>query len=596
MAELALGVAGVVPLIGLAVKSYRQVHSKLKTFVHYSKALKQMRKRLNLNRSMFELECHYLLRFAFDDEIILLMKADGHRKEWEDPVFEDQVQRGLGANYEGYMGLVEDVGELLEVLSKAIDRCTETNEGERLKDAMRRLKRRGKLTLIETEWEDTHKKLRGLIQDLTSLREKIQGLDKPASLRDEAIDRVKVQELLTKIPTIRSASSDLYHGICGAWQCRQQDHIQHVAHLFMGSLDVPSLARLAALRLPKLPRFPRQKGSMLPGPMEIPGASCTRLQLAMLCKTNVDMSLESLEVESQREYQEEDSYLTPSEAPEDGEESIQPPMKRAKHGHSTSNTLSSVTSRDIPLTPDNREDCTRICLDLKPSFKGRYSDCIGYLDTNSTWRHTFIKSWRNRELERSKSSLSLKDLFDNSHGFHFSVIERLSLALSVAEAAFIFQCTPWLKKCWRIDDFAVLSPSKNPAGWLRTLHLQAKFKRSKVQHRAMEPVPKVDHPKLLAASEDELLYHGVGDVGLYSLGVFLVSIDHWTRFEPDDLLGVRKAAQRSMLGPRYRDAVNRCLGYLGQDDTTSHEEVTSGQVEVFLSVMQHLGNMVTSLA
>lgn len=128
MAELALGVAGVVPLIGLAVKSYRQVHSKLKSFVHYSKALKQMRKRLNLNRSMFELECHYLLRFAFDDEIIMLMKADGDRKEWEDPVFEDQVQRGLGDNYEGYMGLVEDVGELLGVLSEAIDRCTETNE------------------------------------------------------------------------------------------------------------------------------------------------------------------------------------------------------------------------------------------------------------------------------------------------------------------------------------------------------------------------------------------------------------------------------------------------------------------------------------
>lgn len=463
---------------------------------------------------------------------------------------------------------------------------------------MRRLKRRGKLTLIETEWENTHKKLRGLIQDLTSLREKIQGLDKPASLRGEAIDRVKVEELLAKIPTIRSASSDLYHSICGAWKCRQQDHIQHVAHLFMGSLDVSNLARLVDLRLPRLPSFPRQKGSMLPGPMEIPGASCTRLKLTMLCKTDVDMSLESLEMESQREYQEEDSYLTPSEAPEDGDELIQPPMKRAKYGHSTSNTntLSSVTSRGIPLTPDNREDCNRICLDLKPSFQGRDSGCLGYLDTNSTWRHTFIKSWKNHELERSKRTLSLKDVFDNSHGVHFSVIERLSLDLIVAESAFMFQCTPWLKKCWRIDDFSVLSPSKIPAGWLGTLHLQAKFKRGKVHHQEMEPVPKVDDPKLLAASEDELLYHGVGDVGLYSLGVFLVSIDHWTRFEPDDLVGVRKAAQRSMFGPKYRDAVNRCLGYLGQDDSISHEEVMRGQVEVFVSVMQYLGNMVASLA
>lgn len=120
--------------------------------------------------------------------------------------------------------------------------------------------------------------------------------------------------------------------------------------------------------------------------------------------------------------------------------------------------------------------------------------------------------------------------------------------------------------------------------------------QNKVHHRKMEPVPKPDDPKLLGASEDELLYHGVGDVGLYSLGVFLVSIDHWTKFEPDDLVGVRKAAQRSTFGPRYRDAVNRCLGYLGQDDTRSHEEATSGQVEVFMAVMQYLKNMVASLA
>lgn len=492
MAELALGVAGVVPLIGLAVKSYRQVHSKLKTFVHYSKALKQMRKRLNLNRSMFELECHYLLRFAFDDEIIMLMKADGDRKEWEDPVFEDQVQRGLGANYEGYMGLVEDVGELLGVLSEAIDRCTETNEvrvipkrmrsttnqplqGERLKDAMRRLKRRGKLTLIETEWEDTHQKLRRLIQDLTSLREKIQGLDKPASLRDETIDRVKVQELLIKIQIIRSASSDLYHGICGAWQCRQQDHIQHAAHLFMGSLDVPKLTRSENLRLLRLLRFPRPpRLPRLPRPLEIHSACCIRLKLNILCKSDVDISLESLEVDSQREYQEEDSYLTPSESPEDGDDLLQPPMKRAKQGHSTSNTLSSATSRDIPLTP-GQTSCSsthnsaynKICLDLKPSFKGPYSGYLGYLDTksDSRWRHTFIES--SEHLERSKRTLSLKDLFDISPGTHFSVVERLRLALSVAEVAFIFQCTPWLKKCWRIDDFAVLSTSKDSDTWLQ---------------------------------------------------------------------------------------------------------------------------------
>ncbi|KAK7429363.1 hypothetical protein QQZ08_004176 [Neonectria magnoliae] len=360
MAELALGIAGVVPLRGLAVKSYRQVHSKLKTFVHYSKTLKHMRKRLNLNRSMFELECHYLLRFAFDDATIREMKSDEQRPEWTDAEFEGKVRLGLGTSYEDDIGLVEDVREVVEELSQAIDRCADdTQEGERMKDKMRRLKKRGKLTIVETEWEKTAKKLRDPIQDLTALREKLQGLNKPtASDRCNTVGS-EAARVLSDMRIIRSASSALYCGLREAWNCSERSHSRHAVNLFMESLSTPC--------------------SDLP-----------QLHLSISGKATSDVGsfkTARLKVESQLQDRAEDSYLTPSESPEVGTEETQPPRKRTKHSPSTIRPQMLAVTGDMtlspvrPLSPGSSSYCKRefksSCLNLVRPLDHSDDDFLG---------------------------------------------------------------------------------------------------------------------------------------------------------------------------------------------------------------------------
>ncbi|KPM37166.1 hypothetical protein AK830_g9383 [Neonectria ditissima] len=584
MAEIALGIAGVVPLIGLAVKSYRQVHSKLKIFVHYSKTLKHMRKRLNLNRSMFELECHYLLRFAFNDKTIEKMKIDGSRAEWNDAKFEGKVRLGLGVNYEDYMGLVEDVSEVVEELSQAIDRCAaDTHEGERLKDTLRRLKKRGKLAIAETEWEKTSKKLRDLIQDLTALREKLQGLKNPTPAEQgSAMVEDKAARVLFDIRVIRCASSALYHGLRESWDCSERSHSRHAVNLFMESLSSPCL-RPVQLHLSIIGKSMSSAGSLKPS---------------------------RLKVESQYQGRAEDSHLTPSESPEDGTEEAQPPRKRVKYGAETVPPQMLTAAGDMPLTPvrslspgsssfDERE-FKSFCLGLVRPLGHSDDDFLGYMDTKSDemWRHRFYTSVQPDSLPlRSVRALSLRELFARSPGTQFSVLERLELALGVVEAAFTYHCTPWLKRCWRIDDFSLLSSSdQSTSTCLKTLHLGAEFTQAKTCGQEMEDVQNCSNLNLLGATEDELLYHGVGDVTLHSLGVSLLSIDCWTKFEPDDLLAVRKAARRSVFGPRYRDVVNKCLGYLGQDEDEFRSNAASGQERVFLGAMKSLQEMITSLS
>ncbi|KAK7397784.1 hypothetical protein QQX98_012847 [Neonectria punicea] len=583
MAELALGIAGIVPLIGLAVKSYRQVHSKLKTFVHYSKTLKHIRKRLNLNRSMFELECHYLLRFAFDDATIQEMKTDEQRREWTDAGFEGKVRLGLGTSYEGYMGLVEDVGDVVDELSQAIDRCAEdTQEGERLKDKMRRLKKRGKLAIVETEWEKTAKKLRDLIQDLTALREKLQGLNKPT-----ASDRYKTvgseaARVLSDMRIIRSASSALYYGLREAWGCSERSHSRHVVNLFMESLRKPC-------------SNPPQLHLSILGKV-ISGAGSPKMT--------------RLKVKSQLQDRAEDSYLTPSESPDVGTEEVQPPRKRTKHGLSTVRPQMLAVTGDMaltpvrPLCPGSSSYCEREfksgCLNLVRTLGHSDDDFLGYLDTKSdeAWRHSFYTSAQpDRFPRKSSRAFPLKDFFTRSPGTEFSVLQRLELALGVVEAAFTYHQTPWLNRCWRIDDFLLLSGiDESTNTCLKTLHLGAEFTQTKVCGQEMEDVRKSNNLSLLAASDDELLYYGVGDVTLHSLGVSLLCIDCWTKFEPDNLLGVRKAARRSGFGPRYRDIVSKCLGYLGQDENEFRPSATSGQERVFLGAMKSLEEMIASLS
>lgn len=111
MLELAIGI---VPLVGLVITSYKAVARNLKTYRHYSKKLKRFQVALSVQCSVFENECHLLLRLVLpNDDAIDEMIADPDHERWADPGLDDAIAQWLGKSLEAYKGSVEASHEAL---------------------------------------------------------------------------------------------------------------------------------------------------------------------------------------------------------------------------------------------------------------------------------------------------------------------------------------------------------------------------------------------------------------------------------------------------------------------------------------------------
>lgn len=116
MAELILGAIGVVPLIGIAIKSYKTLYTELKTFRHCSSNLKRFLKLLRIQRQLFENECQLLLRDCLSDKLSVQdMIADPDHKSWGDKKLDESIKKLLKTNYDACEELV---GNSLEAIQK----------------------------------------------------------------------------------------------------------------------------------------------------------------------------------------------------------------------------------------------------------------------------------------------------------------------------------------------------------------------------------------------------------------------------------------------------------------------------------------------
>lgn len=121
MAELILGAVGVVPLIGVALKSYKTLYSELKTFRHCSSNLKRFLKLLRIQRQLFENECQLLLRDCLGDELAVQdMVANPEHGSWSDLKQDESIKKLLKTNYEAFEELVGDILEVTQKLESGL--------------------------------------------------------------------------------------------------------------------------------------------------------------------------------------------------------------------------------------------------------------------------------------------------------------------------------------------------------------------------------------------------------------------------------------------------------------------------------------------
>ncbi|CRK18870.1 hypothetical protein BN1723_012245 [Verticillium longisporum] len=594
MTELAIGI---VPLVGLVITSYKAVARNLKTYRHYSKKLKRFQVALSVQRSVFENECHLLLRLVLpNDDAIDEMIADPDHERWADPGLDDAIAQWLGKSLEAYKGSVEASHEALCELEEQLRGFNVVHglqqKGERMKDTLRRLRRVQdgvKVVINEKNYISALDELKQSTEGLTALREQIAELDKLKTAVQIKTKRPPAGEW-ARLLRIRRASKALHDALAGAWNCSQEGHMRHLVKLFIETDLVDD---------------------------EI------QMDIAIVCHTQVRNTLYAtlveLEVRSQNLEWIESRQIPAMMPPADGE--IQRPSKRLKTVKVTETTVTSsspclgsakgafrrskkATCRSSCDLRASKDVCMELTSKSPPASGQDSSACLGHLDIESEagYRHSFYPGFQQSICRKAnRDPVPISQVFEPTAAEYVTMLDRLKLARSLVSAVLKFHSTPWLRDMWQLQDLSIF-PTDNDdlTRSLNTLHVGVGFARRNAQRQAPESMEGVLCPEDLASGqmgEHEESLCSIDNKALFSLGVALLQIDRWVRLNvetPDDVVDIRKLSRRRFaLGPQYGKITQKCLRCdFGHGDDLSKPRL---QEAVYGSLVGVLEKMISSL-
>ncbi|PVH71685.1 hypothetical protein DL98DRAFT_503310 [Cadophora sp. DSE1049] len=558
MADPASLALGVIPLVGVVIKSYKEVYSKLKTFRHCSSTVQRVQKKLKFQRRVFENECHLLLRFVLDDDSVVAdMKSDSDHDNWKDKGLDRQMRERLSQNYKACLQIVEDIRSAIEGMAEEL-RCfhvlaIQDGKGKNVKSTLKRVRDGVKVAFNKTKYDEAIDDLRNSNIDLKGLREQINELRQPRQC-DAARSRALIPKQLGSLNKTRRASKALYEALIQAWSCSEPSHLHHLVKLFV---DTESVEADVQMNL-----------AIYHGDgMNLVQASLVQLQVR--CQ-NLGW------IEAPR-------LLIPGAFPDPARERPRKRMKAVRFDEACSRPppLGNVSCDDGCSPPGQQYWSTScdlrhskdICSELTRKWlhqsSGTDSRCLGYIDIqlDENFRHSFYPVHGKAEhgMIAPEDLITADQIFDLSTDGFLSTIDKLKLARSLVSLVLKFHSTPWLGEYWRLQDISFFRRGKNLPASLQTLHLGVEFAQSNTKQigSSMEGVMLTpSNNDVSQASEDEQnhrIFCGIHNMTLHSLGVALLQIDRWTRVELEDVLKVRKMAMRASLGPRYQEITQKCL-------------------------------------
>lgn len=130
MAELALGIVGIAPLIGGTIKAYKEVNKKLKLLRHCSREVRKAHKVLKIQRQIFANECRLWLAFGVDDEIASEMASDASHTGWSDPGLDASLRNRLDHNYETWLELNTGIFDTIDSLEANLGSFNESSNSK----------------------------------------------------------------------------------------------------------------------------------------------------------------------------------------------------------------------------------------------------------------------------------------------------------------------------------------------------------------------------------------------------------------------------------------------------------------------------------
>ncbi|GAW25478.1 putative Lon protease like peroxisomal [Rosellinia necatrix] len=234
--SLALAIA---PFALEALKRFRALNSKLRTFSHYSQEIKRVQTRFEVQQDFFQSECELLLRkvTTSQSQVEAFLTARQFDAGCRDTL--KRLCAYLGSRQTAFQGTFEDIKASLHDLEAELQSFeqfdSKRQDGESLKDAVKRLGRRLKVTVNKTSYDEALERLKESNYDLKGIRKHAQEL-RDNSCMEQAGGNTRALPLeCRQFSRVRLAALAFHEAMVTRWVCEERKHQRHLIRLFINA-------------------------------------------------------------------------------------------------------------------------------------------------------------------------------------------------------------------------------------------------------------------------------------------------------------------------------------------------------------------------
>ncbi|KAJ4195356.1 hypothetical protein NW767_009670 [Fusarium falciforme] len=614
---------GILPVIGGSIGAYKATVSKLKIFCHYSREVKRLRQRFDLQRVVFLNEAELLLSDVLRDKALAKSMVDGEgQSRWDDSSLEASVRDHMGRSLDSFKDVMEEIDTTMTEFQEGLD-CfkqleAEKQEDENVKDAVKRLRKRVKITFSKDKFDDLTSKLKRSNKDLERIRKQAHDINAKDSTRCVTKTCCKVEKQpprhFPSFGSIRRASRALHEALLTAWSNASERQLRHSLRLFLDAEGAEEVRMNLAILC---------YGHQMTHDVATTEANLIRLHVqsrtleslswarptGLLTPADSTTSIESQHSEegSRRKRQKVRFAPSPSDTARDAQNDFP--------DHSSLLPKCPVPDCRVTPDPDVLELSGDICMEIKrrvtqhllSQTESYVPPCLGHIDCSveESFRHSFYPSLGDEsDHTECQASLSpedvmrMDDILAKPVDKRLTVVHQLRLALQIASAVLKFSSTPWLREYWSVRDLYLFhgSQADELSASIQTMHFKVDVINS--QNLDYESFMDVDmslpNTPMSALMDQATRKYGIRNMTLYSLGVVLLAIGQWAPVDLNDVEEVRRlAAEPCRLGPRYQELTQKVLdcdfGY-GKDLTKPRL-----QEAVYENVLLELETMIERL-
>ncbi|KAJ4326714.1 hypothetical protein N0V84_002829 [Fusarium piperis] len=616
---------GILPVIGGSISAYKATVSKLKIFCHYSREVKRLRQRFDLQRVLFLNEAELLLSDVLKDHALAKSMVDGEgQSRWGDSNLEASIQQHMGRSLDSFKDVMEEIDTTMTEFQVGLD-CfkqleAEKQEDESVKDAVKRLRKRVKITFSKDKFDDLTSKLKRSNKDLERIRKQAQEINAKDKVNCVVKSCCKVQKHpprhFPSFSSIRRASRALHEALLAAWSNTSEKHLRHSLRLFLDAEGAEEVRMNLAILC---------YGHQMTHGVTTTEANLIRLHvqsrtldsLSWACPTGLptpDASTVSIDSKpseecSRRKRQRVRFALSPSDNSVD--------LSNDVPDHSS--LLPKCPAPDCRDAPDPDPDVLELSGDICMEIKRRANQqlisqtqscmppCLGHIECSmeDNFRHSFYASLGDESDHKAcqatlkpEEVMRMDDILAKPVDKRLTIVHQLHLALQIASAVLKFSSTPWLREYWSVRDLYFFHGSQveELSTSIQTMHFKVDVVNSQsIDYGAFMDVDMpLSNTSMSAIMDQATRKYGIRNMTLYSLGVTLLAIGQWAPVDLNNVEEVRRlAAEPCRLGPRYQELTQKVLdcdfGY-GKDLTKPRL-----QEAVYENVLLELETMIERL-